>query len=354
MVAVPKKKRGMAQGSRKGGWKAARKSLSKEERMSARVEKRIAKDKKLEQIKRYQRLMEATKDKNQQLSYIRKVAQLVYDFIPKREQAEALWWLIFEKKDLLLVAKTSFGKSLILQLLPCLIRDSIVLILLPLNAIGAEQMEKIQTLPGAQPIHLTADNNNNQTLAAVRSGYYSHILVSPEIACSKYFRESVLSDSKFRSRVKAVMVDEVHLVVDWGLTFRESYTHLRYLRNELGHKPWFGCTATLDTQSFESLCQSSGFSKNVRIMRTTINRSEITIIRKTLPQKEKFSFRMLYFLFDEATELHDNNISKPTPERIKKSVIFFDSKDHIRSCIDILRCWLEKRVHRKGSPGNRM
>lgn len=186
---------------------------------------------------------------NQQLLYIWKVAQLVYGFLPKPEQAEALWWLLFEKKDLLLVAKTSFGKSLILQLLPCLIRDAIVLILLPLNAIGAEQMEKIQTLPGARPLHLTADNNNNQRLAFVRSGYYSHILVSPEIACSQHFRQSVLSDSRFRNRIKAVMIDEVHLVVDWGLTFRESYTHLRYLRNVLGHKPWFGCTATLDMQS---------------------------------------------------------------------------------------------------------
>jgi superfamily II DNA helicase RecQ len=202
------------QGSCRGGWKAARKSLSKEDRGTARVEKRLAKGKKLEQIKRYQRLMEAAEDKGQQLLYIGKVAQLVYGFIAKPEQAEALWWLIFEKRDLLLVAKTSFGKSLILQLLPCLIGDSIVLILLPLNAISAEQMEKIQTLAGAQPIQLTANNNNNHTLAAMRSGYYSYILVSPEIACSKRFRESVLSDSKLRNRVKAVMVDEVHLVVD--------------------------------------------------------------------------------------------------------------------------------------------
>jgi hypothetical protein len=37
-------------------------------------------------------------------------------------------------------------------------------------------------MPGARPIHLTANNNNNQTLIDVRSGYYSHILVSPEIA----------------------------------------------------------------------------------------------------------------------------------------------------------------------------
>jgi hypothetical protein len=61
----------------------------------------------------------------------------MYDFLPTPEQAEALWWLAFQKEDLLLVAKTSFGKSLILQLLSCLIRD----------AIGAEQVEKIRTLP---------------------------------------------------------------------------------------------------------------------------------------------------------------------------------------------------------------
>lgn len=334
-------RRGIARGSRKGGWKAAKKSLSREERRTVRVEKRVAKDKRLDQIKRYQGLMEAATEKSQQLLYIGKVTKLVYGFDPKPEQAEALWWLIFEKKDLLLVAKTSFGKSLILQLLPCLVRDAIVLVLLPLNAIGAEQMEKIKTLPGAQPIHLTANNNNNQTLAAVRNGDYSHILVSPEIACSQRFRESVLSDSKLRSRIKAVMVDEVHLVVDWGLTFRESYTHLRYLRNVIGYKPWFGCTATLDRQSFEALCHSSGFSKNVRIMRTTINRPEIAIIRKELPQKAKSSFRTLYFLFEGAIEPQDIK-PKPTPEKIKKSVIFFDSKRDMRSCIDILRSWLEE------------
>jgi len=61
MALPPKKKRGMAQGSRRGGWKAARKSLSKEERRAARVEKRAGKDKRLEQINRYKGLLEAFK-----------------------------------------------------------------------------------------------------------------------------------------------------------------------------------------------------------------------------------------------------------------------------------------------------
>jgi helicase-like protein len=111
---------------------------------------------------------------------------------------------------------------------------------------------------------------------------------------------------------------------------------------------WLHCTATLNMKSFESLCYSSGFSQNVRIMRTTINRPEITIIRKELPQNTKSSFRSLYFLFDEAADLQDDKPSKPTPERIKKSVIFFDNKSDIRSCLDLLRSWL---VEKKGYTG---
>ena len=81
MALPPKKRRGIAPGSRRG-WKAARKSLSKDERRVARTEK---KDKTLEKIRRYKSLLEAAEDRNQQLAYIGKVTQLVYGFLPKPE-----------------------------------------------------------------------------------------------------------------------------------------------------------------------------------------------------------------------------------------------------------------------------
>ena len=51
------------------------------------------------------------------------------------EQLEALRVLIFKWQDLMLVAKTSFGKSIIIQTLPCLIPNTVVIIIFPLNAI---------------------------------------------------------------------------------------------------------------------------------------------------------------------------------------------------------------------------
>jgi superfamily II DNA/RNA helicase len=50
---------------------------------------------------------------------------------------------------------------------------------------------------------------------------------------------------------------------------------------------------------------------------------------------------MLYFLFEEAAEPRGNK-PKPVPEKIKKSVILFDSKSDMRICIDLLRSWLEE------------
>jgi hypothetical protein len=46
--------------------------------------------------------------------------------------------LIFERRDLMLVAKTSFSKSMIIQALLCLVPNIVVIIVLPLNVIGLE------------------------------------------------------------------------------------------------------------------------------------------------------------------------------------------------------------------------
>ena len=37
----------------------------------------------------------------------------LYPFEPRQKQVDAIWHLVFKKEDMLLVAKTSFGKSVI-------------------------------------------------------------------------------------------------------------------------------------------------------------------------------------------------------------------------------------------------
>ena len=250
----------------------------------------------------------------------------MFGFQGKPEQVESIWSLLVEREDRIFVAKTGYGKSVVPQLLPLIIKNSIVIILLPLNALGAEQLEDIEKLPLAKPFWLHAGNNNPSTLQRIRAGIYTHILLSPEIACSIKFYDQVLSSSWFRKRLKAVVIDEVHLVVDWGRSFRKAYSLLKHFRNRLGGQPWFGCTATLDPDSFDELCRFAGFRKDVNIVRTSTNRPEIAYIRKVIPTNQKTQFRYLQFLIEDAAEdvagSAAGDISedaKPTPSRIPKS-----------------------------------
>ena len=78
-------------------------------------------------------------------------------FDPRPMQLEAVRRLFYEKKDLVLVAKTSFGKSVPIQAVSALCRNTIIIMIIPLNKVGEQQAEKISKLPGARPCLVTAD-----------------------------------------------------------------------------------------------------------------------------------------------------------------------------------------------------
>lgn len=57
----------------------------------------------------------------------------LYSFEPRPMQVDAIWHLVFKKADLLLAAKTSFGKSVIFQATPLFCRGGIAIIIIPLD-----------------------------------------------------------------------------------------------------------------------------------------------------------------------------------------------------------------------------
>ena len=289
-------------------------------------------------LKKIQQKLAISETNEKQFKCIEEAVELVYGFPAKKDQVQSLHSLLVRKEDRILIAKTGYGKSVVPQLLPLLSPDSIVLIILPLNALGAEQLVDIEKLPLANPVWLHADNNDESMLRRIAAGLYTHILVSPEIACSLKFCDQVVSQTLFRKRLRAVVVDEVHLVVDWGRSFRKAYSLLKHFRNRIGQKPWFGCTATFDPGCFDELCRYIGFKKSVRVIRTGIDRPEIAYIRKVIRKNQKMQFRYLYFVIENAVK-----DARPTPSRIPKTLIFFESKKIMRKCMYTIRKWLREK-----------
>ncbi|KAH8695646.1 hypothetical protein BGW36DRAFT_205304 [Talaromyces proteolyticus] len=126
---------------------------------------------------------------SEQRSLIVEAVQLFYPFNPRKEQVDCIHQLVYEKNDLVLVAKTSFGKSLIPSILPSTVPQSIIIVILPLLALGEEQTASIQShlsLGGlANPIFVNSTNICKQQLREIKPGIYTHIFISPEILTGK-------------------------------------------------------------------------------------------------------------------------------------------------------------------------
>ena len=106
---------------------------------------------------------------------VKQASQKLYTYPPRPGQLEALRHLHYVKKDLILIAKTSFGKSMILQAAPLLAARSTALVILPLDQIGKEQAEYITKI-GGKPCFLNSANFKNELLEEVRAGTFTHII----------------------------------------------------------------------------------------------------------------------------------------------------------------------------------
>ena len=94
---------------------------------------------------------------------------------PREGQVKSLYYLCEDRHDVILLAKTGFGKSVIFQLAP-LLRPGICLIISPLNALSAGQLESLNELreAGANGVVVNQETNNQETRRQAASGKFTH------------------------------------------------------------------------------------------------------------------------------------------------------------------------------------
>jgi superfamily II DNA helicase RecQ len=273
---------------------------------------------------------------------IEEAIQLLYPYPPRQCQRDALRQLIYKRKDLILIAKTSFGKSMVLQAAPILMCRSITIVLLPLDRIAQEQAEYITGI-GGRPCILNAETFNKGILVDIRDGKYTHILLSPELAVGDKFHDTA-TYPMLKERLGLVVVDEAHLVSQWGEEFRKEYARVGQLRGLFGDSvPWFACSATLDAATLEKVKKGVSFDEDVTIMRTSIDRPELAIRLGRIPKKSRSNATALRFLFDQGPGTDTESIC--IPQKIPKTVVFFDTKDEAYATMRECRKWLRKKYN---------
>ncbi|KAI5305116.1 hypothetical protein KEM56_005271 [Ascosphaera pollenicola] len=143
--------------------------------------------------------------------------RMLNSFWSRDNQIDAIHHLLFERSDLILIAKTAFGKSLVLQSISLLRENSLTIGIVPLNQVGREQVSSIIE-QGGHPLFLNGDNNNKVIQQQIASGQFTHIFTSPELATDVRFRR-ILQTPWLADKIDMIVIDEAHFVHHWGDDF---------------------------------------------------------------------------------------------------------------------------------------
>ena len=134
--------------------------------------------------------------------------------------------------------------------MPCLLRALVVIIILLLNIISAEQKVKIKELPRIRPVYVFAKIISAYLLWEIRIGVYTHILILLELLVGKRFHKT-LTNPAFRAHIGLVVINKVHLMANQGGLFWSLYTQLWKVQSLLGRRPQFACTVMLNNIMFK-------------------------------------------------------------------------------------------------------
>lgn len=136
----------------------------------------------------------------------------------------------------------------------------------------------------------------------------------------------------FSPRLCLLAIDELHLVSEWK-DFRPQYNELRVLRSRISAEvPLLGVSATLDAHTLDWVRTSAGFEKDVRMMRSSIDRPEIYFQISCIKETEKSMLNLQSLLPETATCFLD----------VPKTIIYMDSVAQINKALELFRTWMRQ------------
>src|SRR4029079_5664549 len=176
-------------------------------------------------------------------------------------QLEAIRALVSERRRVLVVQRTGWGKSAVYFVSTALRRAAgagPTVIVSPLLALMRDQV----AAAGRAGIRAVTMNSANaeewgQVSAALAADEVDVLLVSPERLNNPRFRDEQLPD--LAARCGLLVVDEAHCVSDWGHDFRPDYRRIRDLPSTLPDgTPVLATTATANERVVQDVVEQLG------------------------------------------------------------------------------------------------
>ncbi|GIG28536.1 DEAD/DEAH box helicase [Cellulomonas marina] len=173
-------------------------------------------------------------------------------------QWEAVADLVVDRRRVLVVQRTGWGKSAVYFVATALLRArgaGPTLIVSPLLALMRDQVAAAARA-GVRAVTMNSANAHawDEVTAALAADEVDVLLVSPERLNNPKFRAELLPG--LRERAGLVVVDEAHCISDWGHDFRPDYRRIRDLLGDLPTgTPVLATTATANARVVQDVAE---------------------------------------------------------------------------------------------------
>jgi len=189
---------------------------------------------------------------------------------------------VVEKGNTLCILPTGGGKSVIYWM-SSLELSGISIVISPLTALIEEQAKNIEE-QGYEVLKIHGGIpaiKQLKTLTKFAKGEINpkFIFLSPEKIATDGYLEFCLK--KRKADIKLLVIDEVHCVSQWGMSFRPFYRRIpSFMNNLFGEDDWcrvLALTATLNSKEIIDICTYFRIKKENIIMKDLLMRSEIQL-----------------------------------------------------------------------------
>src|SRR3712207_6196679 len=209
----------------------------------------------------------------------------------REDQWRAIEALVVDRRRVLCVQRTGWGKSAVYFVATALLRDGVTaepgeppagptVIVSPLLALMRNQVEAAARAGiRARTINSANLDEWDEITAEIQAGAVDVLLISPERLNNPDFRDNVLPG--LAASTGLLVVDEAHCVSDWGHDFRPDYRRLRpFLAGLPGRTPVLATTATANARVTADVAEQLG---DALVLRGPLDRESLRLAVLDVP-----------------------------------------------------------------------
>lgn len=203
----------------------------------------------------------------------------VFGFQNFREGQEEAITTLMQKRRLLCILPTGYGKSLLYQL-PAYLLDGMTIVISPLLALMRDQIDHLQKRFNISAAAINSDQSDEENYLARQAalnGRIKILFIAPE-QLDHVDRFQFLLNLP----IQLVVIDEAHCISTWGHDFRPSYRQILQFLHAVNQKDGniriLGLTATANQRVEQDISKQLVMNgEQVTVLRQTMNRPNIQL-----------------------------------------------------------------------------